>query len=670
MKKILFILSFVPSLLAAQSDVNPCATLSKINDVFQRKHYQPKPLDDSLSIYVYRTFLGEIDENNRLFTEEDLLKFKDFKYKIDDYIVSKDCSFLETMYQSYNNVIDRYVAIINSLNNDSFPTSSSENIIFSKKSFPYLKNETELKAFYKKRILFTILREIGETSTNKDSLVANFKSIYANQKATVFEKYLCKASNLKLTKEDFNEKFYSIFCSYFDPHSDYFSQKSRSNFYSHLSSDNLSFGFYVSKNDNEEIYVAEILPGSSAYYSEKIEKDDVLLKIAHNSIEYFVDCIATEKLFEILNSDNYKSADFTFRKKSGLIYNIKLDKKVLKDVQNNVYSFIIKNKDKNFGYIKIPSFYAPFDKGKSSISQDVTKEVYKLKDAKIDGLIIDLQNNGGGSLDEAIRLCGLFIDIGPVAVMNDRNDRKEVLKDYNRGTIFSGNMVVLVNGLSASASEFFSNTMQDYQRAIIVGNTTLGKASMQRVFPLENSKDEFVKITLEKFYRITGKSNQYNGLIPDVEIPSLFDKHMPRENTNETALKGDEIDVKLKYKLFESDYSSAIEKSKERIKNSLECKKIEALNERVNPYYDSEMPPITLKFDNVYEDISKINSLWKELRNFSEKEYPIEIEQSKIDLDYQKYDDFLKTIADKRKKDVKQNFDILEALNILTDLTP
>lgn len=632
-------------------------------------HYKPKPVDDSLSVFVYNNFLTKLDENNRLFTEADLEKFKDFKYQIDDFIVTKDCSFLDVMHQSYTQVVERYVQAITTLNTENFPSSSSENIILSRKSFPYLKDETELQTLYRKRILFTILKEISESSTNKDSLAANFKSIYAERKAKVFEKFLCKATNLHLTKEEFTEQFYSVFCSYFDPHSDYFSQKSKSSFFSFISSDNLSFGFYVSQNDNEEIYVAEILPGSAAYFSEKIEKNDVLLKITHNQTEYVVDCIPVEKLFEILNSDAYKTADFTFKKVNGLVYNVTLDKKILKDVQNNVFSFIVKNKDKKFGYIKIPSFYTTFNNGKSSVSQDVAKEVFKLNEEKINGLIIDLQYNGGGSLEEAIRLSGLFIDIGPIAVMNDKKNKQNALKDFNRGTIYSGNMVVLVNGLSASASELFANAMQDYQRAIVIGNTTLGKASMQQVFPLENSDNEFIKITLEKFYRITGKSNQYIGLVPDVEIPTLLDEQMPREKTNPSALKNDEIDLKLKYQLFKNkNYSNAIQKSKERLQNSVESKEIETLNTQINPYFETSFPPITLQFESVFDDVSKINLIWNEVKKYSEKEYPIQIEQTKIDMDYQKFDDFLKTISETRSQSMKQNFTLVEAINILTDL--
>ncbi|PZO28282.1 MAG: hypothetical protein DCF13_09375 [Flavobacteriaceae bacterium] len=671
LKTIRHLFLFFPVLLIAQSEQNPCLTLTRINDMLQKMHYKPKPMDDSLSVFVYNNFLTKLDENNRLFTEADLEKFKDFKYNIDEFIANKDCSFLDVMHQSYTQVVNRYVQAITNLNTENFPSSSSENIVLSRKSFPYLKNESELQTLYRKRILFTILREISESSTNKDSLAANFKSIYAERRAKVFEKFLCKANNLHLTKEEFTEQFYSVFCSYFDPHSDYFSQKSKSSFFSFISSDNLSFGFYISQNNNDEIFVAEILPGSSAYSSEKIEKNDILLKINHNQTEYVVDCIPVEKLFEILNSDTYKTADFTFKKVNGTVYNVTLEKKILKDVQNNVFSFIVKNNEKKFGYIKIPSFYTTFNNGKSSVSQDVAKEVFKLNEEKIDGLIIDLQYNGGGSLEEAIRLSGLFIDIGPIAVMNDKKNKQNALKDFNRGTIYSGNMVVLVNGLSASASELFANAMQDYQRAIVIGNTTLGKASMQQVFPLENSDNEFIKITLEKFYRITGKSNQYIGLVPDVEIPMLLDEQMPREKTNPSALKSDEIDVKLKYQLFKNNnYSNAIQKSKERIQNAVESKEIETLNAQINPYFETSFAPITLNFENVFDDVSKINLIWNEVKKYSEKEYPIQIEQTKIDMDYQKFDDFLKTISETRSQSMKQNFTIVEAITILTDLRP
>jgi carboxyl-terminal processing protease len=432
----------------------------------------------------------------------------------------------------------------------------------------------------------------------------------------------------------------------------------------------MTFGFYVSVTEKDEMTVEEVIPGSSAYFSEKIDKGDQLLKVTHKNDVYQIACSSMKKIDEIISSNEYKTADFTFRKKSGEIYNVRLNKKIMKDYQNNVYSFKLKKGDANIGYIRIPSFYATFENGKSSVSNDVAKEIYKLKEDNINGIIIDIENNGGGSMEEAVKLSGLFIDVGPLAVMSDGKQKKEILKDQNRGTIYNGPMVVMINGFSASASEFFANAMQDYNRAILVGNRTLGKASMQRILPIDDNNQEFVKLTLEKFYRITGKSNQYNGITPDVEIPLLFDKQMPREDSNKTALHNDEINLNLKYNRLNNDEIKArvVAKSKVRIETNAYAKQVQELNKKINPLYDSDLPSIVLQFSEVFDDVNKMNALWKEIKNTNEKEQEIFLEQNSIDLENQQFDEYLKSTNTERSKEIKQNYHIAEALHILNDI--
>jgi len=668
-KKLFIIGILFPCVLFSQTEKNPCETLLKLNALIQENHYKPKPVDDSLSVYVFTTFLSRLDEENRLFIEPEIKELSKHKYKIDDYIKANNCDFLHEFYLAYNKTITRYTTMLAAMEKEPFPLSSTESVVFSKKAFPYAKDEAEVKHLYKKRILFNTLRDVAELSTNKDSLVTNFNTIAATSKAKVFDKSKCKIESYQFTEAEFQAIFFSVFCSYFDPHTEYFSANEKASFFSTVSSDNLTFGLYVSMTEKDEMTVDDIIPGSSAYFTEKIDKGDQLIKIKYKDEEYEIACASMKKIDEIISSNEYKKADFTFRKKSGQVYSVSLVKKILKDYQNNVFSFKIKKDNATFGYIRIPSFYSTFENGKSNVSNDVTKEVYKLEEDNVDGIIIDLENDGGGSMEEAIRLSGLFIDYGPLAVMNNNKNKKEILKDTNRGTIYNGPMVVMINGFSASASEFFTNAMQDYNRAIIIGNKSLGKASMQRVFPLDENNDEFLKLTLEKFYRITGKSNQYIGITPDVEIPLLFDKQMPREDSNDTALKNDEIAVTLKYnRLPNETYANAIALSKKRIETSKEANDIIALNAKINPFYDNNLPPITLKFDAVFTDVTKVNALWKSIKSANEKEYPIAVTQNSVDDEYQKYDDYLKSCNTERIKDLKKNFHVLEAINILNDI--
>lgn len=670
MKKTHLLLLLVPALFFAQSEVNPCETLVKINKLIQEQHYRPKPVDDSLSVYVFNEFLKSLDEDNRIFIEPEIENFKKNSLKIDDFILSNNCAFLDEIYTTYSKAIDRYDFIIASLKKEPFAFSSEENIRFSKKSFPYLKDEKELKNLYRKSILFNILKDISEISDNKDSLVANFEKLAPISKAKIFESYECKTSSLRLSRNDFNTKLFNVFCTYFDPHTNYFSASEKSSFLSSVSADNLTFGIYVSQNEKDEVVVDDVIAGSSAYFTEKIDAGDVLMKLKSMDEEYTIACSSMEKIAEIISSSKYLNADFTFKKKSGEIYSVSLVKQIMKDYENNVYSYIVEKDKKKIGYIRIPSFYSTFENGKTSVTDDLVREIYKLKEDKIEGLVIDLENNGGGSMDEAVRMTGLFIDIGPIALMNNSKGKNQTLKDSNRGTIYSDPIVIMINGFSASASEFFTNAMQDYNRAIVVGNQSLGKASMQRILPLSDDRkpEEYVKLTIEKFYRITGKSNQYIGITPDVEIPLLFDKQMPRESTYPTALKNDEIATNLRYTVFENSNKEAIEKSKRRVAENSSMKAITDLNGKINLLYDFDIPPVTLQFAKVYGEVKRVNSLWKEIKSMSEIEYPINVFQNSVDVDYQQYDEYLKSSNKEKIKAIKNNIHIVEALNILNDL--
>jgi carboxyl-terminal processing protease len=668
-KNLLQYVLLLPLLVLSQKEKNPCETLSSINALIQENHYRPKPIDDSLSVYVFKTFLNRLDEENRLFITPEINEIKKHEYQIDDYIKAHDCNFLHDFYLSYSKSVARYAAIIASIKSEDFPFSSNEKIVFSKKAFPYANDEAELKRLYKKSILFNVLREIAELSTNKDSLATNFESLATSNKLKVFDKYECKTESYQMTEDEFNAQFYTVYCSYFDPHTEYFSENDKSEFFSTVSSDNLTFGLYVSLSEKDELTVLDVLPGSSAYFSDKINVGDQLLKIKYKEKVFEIACSTMNMVNEIITSKNYKTAVFTFRKKSGEIYNVRLVKKVLKDYENNVYSFKLKIDNATFGYIKIPSFYSTFENGKSSITVDVANEIYKLEDDQIDGLIIDVEDNGGGSMEEAVRLSGLFINDGPLAIMNNNKNNKEIIPDSIQGTVYNGPMVIMINGFSASASEFFANAMQDYNRAIIVGNKSLGKATMQRILPINSNNDEFLKLTLEKFYRITGKSNQYNGITPDVEIPLLFDKQMPRENSYTTALKNDEIGGVLKYNFIENAiYADAIAASKKRLSESTAANEIKNLNTKINPLYDADLPPVDLNFSDVFDSVNKINSLWAAIKTENEKEYPINVELNTADSKLQKKDEFMKTNTTERIKNIRQNFHILEATNILYDV--
>ena len=670
MKNIFLIFTFLFSILNfSQSEINSCETFVKINKLLQENHYRPKKIDDSLSSYVFKKVIENLDENGRYLLSSEMDILKKHQYSIDNHIDDRTCSFIDDFYTIYTNAVHRYSKIIAEIKAEPLESSSTEKIFFDKQKNPYCKTEADLKAIYKKSILFFSLKNIAEISENKDSLTTNLKTLFLKEKNKIFENYECRSSKALISKEELNSYFYNAFCNYFDPHSEYFTEDDKTNFYSSVSSDNLSFGMVLDfDEDSNKISIQDIILDSSAHENDKIEKNDEIIKIKYDSVEYQLSCSTKTKIQEILYTDSYKKAEFTFRKKTGEIYNAVLSKKLVKDYENKIFSFVLEKDNSRVGYIKIPSFYGEFENGKTSTSNDLARELFKLENENIDGIIIDLENNGGGSMFEAERLSSFFIDKGPIAVMKNQYNNTSVIKDQNKGMIYDGPMAILINGLSASASEFFTNAMQDYKRAIVIGGKSYGKATMQRVFPLDKTNKEFVKITLEEFYRITGKTNQNIGIQPDVEISSLYENQYPKEKTYETAIVNDEIKNKIKFKTYESNYSNAIENYKTRTSENSNFKEIKDLNSEIDTLYDNDLKPIDLNFSAVFDDVLKVNILWKKMKSVYDKLYDFKVIQNKNDVENEKKDSFLKSYNSENIKSIKSNFRISETLNIFKDL--
>jgi carboxyl-terminal processing protease len=673
MKKISLVLFLTTFSLLGQNSAKTCELLSKINTLIQHEHYHPKPVDDSLSVYVFDTFMDGLDNNRNLFTKIEYEKLCKHRLLLDNYILQNDCSFMNDFVSTYKFALERKKKILEKIQNEVLDYNGKDTVKFSKKNFPFDLVASDLDRVWKKRIKYDILEDISKISTNLDSLTQNFSKLEKTAKVKIFDTNLCKVNSIlesqKGIEYDLQNDFLNIFCTYFDPHTNFFSQDAKSSFMSSLTTSGLSLGLNVSLNEKEEIVVEEIVPGGPAARTEKFDKDDVILKVSNKKGEdYLVSCASLEKIGELIYSDSNKEIEFTIQKKNGNILAVLLKKQVMKATANAVSSYIIENKIK-IGYISIPSFYSDFDDFSSQgCADDVAKEIIKLKQDDIKGLVIDLQDNGGGSMEEAIKLAGMFIDYGPVSVLVNNKNKQTILKDYNRGSIYYGPIVILINGNSASASEFFTAAMQDYNRAMVAGSTSLGKASMQTILPLDENKQDFVKLTIEKFYRITGDSNQIKGIIPDIELPILYDSIVPREISYKTALKYDILVSKARFSPFRKDYyPTIIEQSKLRTKNNTRFNEIILANQEINALYNDPKKPLQISFKNVFKDVHEIDTLWKKVKKSTETQNNCTISNNSYDSEKLKFDPYQQEINTYKIKELKTNPFIEEVVAILND---
>ncbi len=672
MKKILPVLLLFPLSLLAQNNNKACEIFSKINNLIQREHYHPKPLDDSLSVYLFDSLLDRLDSNRNIFIKTEYEKLRRHRLRLDDYFLDNDCSFLKEFVSVYGDALERKKTVITNIYKVPFDYKSEDSIRFSKENFPFDLAESDLEKVWKKRLRFEILEEISKMSKNLDSLKQNFPAIEKDVRDKIFETTLCKTNTILNSKNglqwSIQNDIFDIFCSYFDPHSNYFSVDAKSNFMSALSTSNLSLGLNLGLNDKEEIMVGEIIPGGPAAQSQKIEKGDVIVKVSNKGEEYWVSCASLEIIGDIIYSDSNREINITVRKKNGSVLDVNLKKEIMKANENSVYSFIAQ-KDARVGYIKIPNFYSDFETGNEGCAADVAKEIMKLQKDSIEGLVIDLQDNGGGSMDEAIKLAGMFIDKGPLSILSDGWNRKNIIHDLSRGSLYNGPLVVLMNGSSASASEFFAAAMQDYHRAFIIGSPSLGKASMQVIVPIdENDQDNFVKLTIQKFYRITGESGQIKGVIPDVRLPVLFDSLIPRESSYKTALIYDSIITKTKFQRLKTpNRNKIIEMSKQRVAKNSRFNELMALNTEINYRYNKQRNPVRLSLEDIFAEIHEIDDLWNSVKEITERPTNTIISNTSSEAEKIRSDGFEKQINDYKIKDVQNNPYLEEAITIIND---
>ena len=671
MKKILLLLILGTNVLFSQNSDNTCDIINKINALIQADHIRPKPVDDSLSIFVFDNLMNELDPSRNIFfkTEYDEL-VDNYRTNLDDLILSDHCDFLTDITDKYKNGLLRTKAVLEKIQKEPIDYNKNDTIRFYKKSFPFYLKKEDVEKVWLKKIRYQILDEIAETSDNLDSIKANFKSIEFKAKNLVLSNEICRINTLLETNVKQEEKVYNFFCTYFDPHTAYFSDDSKTSFVASLSKEHLSLGMTVNLNEKNEIIVAELDPNGPAYQTGQIKKGDQIVSISNQKETLQVSCASLETISTMILSESNKSITLTLKRNAGKTFDVFIEKKVMKDEDNSVFSFIV-GKDSKIGYIKIPSFYADLDGNtRKGCADDVAREVLKLEKDNIQGLVIDLIDNGGGSMEEAIKLAGMFIDYGPLSIVVDNTQSKSVINDPYKGLIYKGPIVILVNSNTASASEFFSSILQDYNRALLIGSNTLGKATMQTILSLDETKNtDFLKITINKFYRVTGKSHQYIGVKPDVVLPEFYESVYQKESDFPTAIKNDSLEPFLKFKPYvkRSLIDKLAKNSTARLSDNYFFNNIKKINLKIDQLVNTPKAELPMTLDAVFNQKKTINALWTEINTFNDENNPLDVYNSSVNQ-------FLlgsypndKTINQYQIDNLKTNPYLNEAVNIINE---
>lgn len=538
----------------AQTDY--CSKAVSMVGTIERNHYSPKPLDDRFSELVFDEFFRLIDPNASVFTLEDIRQLESYRTRIDDELKSRSCVFLERAAQAYR----RKLVWLDSLTRAALgkPVAYSENEVFeinlAGEFAGYASNDQALESRW--RSILAYLNLLNSTiSADSLALPEAFQTIEPAARARTLQTQLCRLEKNLNPLEGFanfvGAQFLKAIAHAYDPHTEFFSSLEIQALESSLSRSAYSFGIHLDENLNGELVIVALSPGSPAWNSGELQDGDVVMEmVGPGNIRFDFTCLDLYEAYEALESAGLEEVKFVVRKPNGAVKTVSLRKQKIEMEENIVRSFILEGK-KKVGYISLPTFYTQFeDENALGCANDVAKEIVKMKREKIDGLILDLRFNGGGAMKEAVELAGIFIDHGPVVISKENKGPPAAIKDMNRGSVYDGPMLTMVNGMSASASEIFAAAMQDYKRAVIFGCPTYGKATSQIILPLggnylNDGDEDYVKMTTGKFFRLDGSSHQLVGVKPDILAPDFYSRWEDTEKDFASALPAEQIEKKV-----------------------------------------------------------------------------------------------------------------------------
>jgi carboxyl-terminal processing protease len=516
-----------------------------IVELLKRHHYNKPPLNDARSAKIFDSYIEMLDPSRSYFTAGDLKEFSAWRTQFDDFLKNGN---LEPGFAIYKVHLQRLQSRLNyalSLLDkgvDSLDFSVDEELLVDRKNAAWSENEAELDDLWRKRVKDEVLRL---KLAGKES-----KAIHE----LLTKRYKNQLSRLEQTRgEDVFQTYINAFAQSYDPHTQYLSPDNAENFDINMSLSLEGIGA-VLQSDNEHVKVVRLVPAGPAEKSKQIAPADKIVGVGQSN-EDMVDVIGW-RLDEVVklirgpkgsvvrlevipasNAPNDQSSKVVAITREA----VKLEEQAAK---KSVLNLERDGKAYKLGVIEIPAFYLDFkalragDKNYKSTTRDVKKLLTELEQENVDGVVIDLRNNGGGSLQEATELTGLFIEEGPTVLVRNSDGRVDVLADEHTGVFYKGPLAVLVNRLSASASEIFAGAMQDYHRALIVGGQTFGKGTVQTVQPLNHGE---LKLTLAKFYRVSGQSTQHQGVIPDISYPAEVDTKEIGESALPEAMPWDSI---------------------------------------------------------------------------------------------------------------------------------
>ena len=533
--------------------------------VVEKGHYSTLDINDDISEKIYNTYLEQLDAQKRFFLQSDIRQFEKYKFKLDDQLKDQDLTFFNLVYETSRKRINEVKNYYEEIMSNSFDFSSNEDINLDFENKSYARNSNEIKNRWRKQLKYSTLDiislKLGDSIKVIDNKTRNESMTLIKKNTDDFFDYV-----EEMDRDDWFANYINAFLNQLDPHTVYFNPEDKDRFDTNISGKFDGIGARLQKTEGT-VKIVDIIVGGPIWKDKLLDVGDIILKVAQeNQDPVNIIGMKLDDAIKLIKGPADSFVTLTVKKISGEIKDVLIKRGVVELEELYAKSTLINKGDKNYGYISLPKFYIDFSDRKSRNSaNDVKNEIIKLKNNGISGLILDLRNNGGGALQTVVDMTGLFIERGPIVQVKSTGNRKQILYDKDPQVVWDGPLVILMNKMSASASEILAGALQDYNRAVIIGNEkSFGKGTVQNVIDLNrfisNSSYDLgaLKITTDKFYRINGESVQLEGVKSDIVIPDSYKYIFNGEKDEKNPLQWDKITPANFDKWAKRDYLNKI----------------------------------------------------------------------------------------------------------------
>ncbi|MBP4142879.1 carboxy terminal-processing peptidase [Flavobacterium sp. P4023] len=659
--------------------------LELLTFVIEKGHYNPAAIDDNFSKGIYKDYIEALDPSKRFFLQSDINEFSKYEYQLDDQLINKDLTFFNLTYARLVQRMNESTKIYKSILSKPFDYTTDETINIDYEKAPYPKDAAELNDKWRKQIKLSTLSSLVDKQKIEQDKKKNDPS-YKVKSYDVLEKETRDISGKSLDEyfgfiKDLNRNdWFSVYINSitarFDPHTNYFAPEEKERFDVSISGKLEGIGARLQKK-NDFTEITELISGGPAWRGKLLEAGDLIMKVGQGNKEAVeVIGMRLDDVVKKIKGPKGSEVRLTVKKVDGTIKVISIVRDIVEIEETYAKSSIVNKNGLKYGVIYLPKFYIDFvNKNGRDAGKDIALEVDRLKKAGVNGIVLDVRDDGGGSLSTVVDIAGLFIEQGPIVQIKSAGRKKEVLYDRDPKIEWDGPLVIMVNGFSASASEILAAAIQDYKRGIIIGSKqTYGKGTVQNVFDL----NEFVrsssvgdlgaiKTTTQKFYRINGGSTQIEGVRSDIVMPDRYAYLKMGERDIDNAMPWDKID-KADYNEWSNNnnFSQAIVNSKNRILSNSQFQLIEENAKWID----------NRSKENVYNlNINKFKSAQAEIEEKAKKYKPLSDYKNNLiftSLPYEKVimnnDVTLKEKRDRWHEALSKDIYVEEALNVLDDL--